>query len=778
MKIKILNKLLLFAIVITLMTSLVVPITAETYDSEDTHSGHIEPSDTTVEVADAFNITLYINTGGDTTNAFTVRQLFWNATFAQVTTNPGGTMNENLNSSFYYPWTTGSDDGNLNNTDGELDYGPQAFTGGLTTTGNITAAVVNFSAVSPGACYIYIPYSSFGGNSGLDIAGGAADFWTNTTVRIYPQNMTNLVASAYNYTAINLTWTNNVEGDNTTLCGKAGSYPTGPSDSVLYNGSNISYNHTGLNNCTTYFYRAWSYNESSGWHSLDNKSAYATTQCFTNISFVGVLPVNGSTTTNCTYDLTPNVTIRNSKGRTCLYWINASDGSTTSGSVLNNSVTISMTGLNHNTTYWWNVSAAENGVYGSGDSAQVSYNFKTGIGGGNNPSANYPGPSNGATSIDPYGLTFNVTVTDSDTEPDPMEVTFYWANGSVIGVDTFTPSGASASTTFDTFALAFNTTYQWYTYVNDTAGCDTIRQPSSGYYSFTTDEALTHITKEWAVCTNNTIIEWINVTNVGEIDLSGGYINNTYDYLNLVKTHYGTSNDTGDTGKYTINWLNTSYPNKRYNITAYFNLTRPVPNGTSFSDTVKSIFNGSTLNTYTPTDLPTMCYYATKEANMSTTQWNTTHVRFWINVTNCGDFYLNFVRLNETYSPNLSYVSSNYPGNETGETFNITQIAPGATNLTEIVVNTSYTWDKQIPNGTKLYNNITIHANETSDELETTMYLYAGAVTERIKVIYTTVYYDVLATSDTVFTIIGVALMIMAIMAVVVGMYMYRQNEW
>ena len=778
---KILSKILLTAIVITLMTSLVVPMSiAEEYNPQDTHSGDIVESDSTVEVADDFNITLYINVGTDTEDTFTIRQLFWNSSFAQVTTNPGGTMNQDLNVSWFNTWDTGfsNDDGNLNNTDGELSY-TSCFSITDTNTGNTTGLRVNFTAIHPGICYIYIPWVSYGGNAGLDIGDeGAADFWTNATVYIYPQNMSNLVATAYNYTAINLTWTKNNEADNVTLCFNDTHYPNTPSDGVIYNGSNQSYNHTGLTNCTTYYYRAWSYNESTGWHSLDNKSAYATTQCYTNISFAVVSPINGSTTTNCTYDITGTVWINNSKGRTCNYWINGSDGSTTSGSVLNNTVTLTMSGLNHNSTYWWNVSAAENGVYASGDSAEAHYTFTTGVGGGNDPAATYPGPANGATSVDPYGLTFNVTVTDTDTQPDPMQVTFYWANGSVIGTDNFSPSGASASTAFSAFALAFNTTYQWYTYVNDTAQCDTIRQPASGYYSFTTDEALTHVTKEWAVCANNTIIEWINVTNVGEIDLTNGYINNTYDYTNLVKTHYGTANDSGDTGKYTINYLNTSYPDKRYNITAYFTLAGRVPNGTSFSDTVKSIFNGTTLNTVTPTTVPTMCYYATKEANMSTTQWNTTNVTFWINITNCGDFYLHWIQINETYSPNLSYVSSNYPGNETHETFNVSVVAPGGTNTTMIVMNTSYTWDKQIPNGTRLYNNITTISNQTSVEITESMYIYAGARTERLRVIYSTIYYDVLGTSNTIFTIIGVALMIFAIMAVVLGMYMYKQNEY
>jgi len=789
---KILNASIAILLITSFITAFASPAVSDEYDTQDTHSGCLVPSSTAVEVGDDFYVVLYIDSGGDSVTGFTLRELRWNETVGPATleglvnvtqqdyTDGGeGTPGKNLNLTFnatsspgtWFDWTFNYD-GRLHNQTGNLTYVLSSDLGGI--SGNNSAVKINFTALHPGTVYINIPYNHYSGNKGLEIGAGDADWWINATVNIHPQNATTLNVATWNHTALNISWTENAQGDNVTLCGKEGSYPTGPTDNLLYNGSNLTYNWTGRTPCTKYYFRAWSYNESSGTHSITPLSETGMTQCYTNISFVGVNPANESTTANCTYNIAVNVTIENSKARTCSYWINGSDGTSTSGSATNESVGTTMSGLNHNTTYWWNVTAAEQAA--GEDNHTACYEFTTGNGGGANPLGSFPGPANSATSVTPYGPTFNVTVTDTDG--DRLNVTFYWGNGTIIGEDTMLASGDSATTTHTAYGLPLNTTLTWYTYVNDSSGCDTIRYPSSGTFSFTTDEPRASVTKEWCVASNNTIREWINITNTGELNLTNGYVNNSFDLGLLDLVGSNPANETDDFGRYNITWFNTTGAGKYFNISLWLNLTGPVPNGTTFSDTASVIFNGTTIASKTPSTVPTMCWYATKEMNASTIHWNDTSVLFWINITNCGDFYLNSIQLNETYDDNLTYVSSNYAPNMTNETFNISQIAPGGTNMTWIVMQTTYGAGGDLVNGTKVWNNVTIKANETSAEVTSNNYWYAGARTTQVKIIYTTIYYDMIGLSGNVFNILGIVLIIGAIMLVIGTVYFYRREQW
>lgn len=765
------KNVIIYIIMMMLVTAMIVPTLsiADEYEPQDTHSGHLVPSSTQVELWDTFNITLYINSGTDTVDAFVVRQMLWDGSLVKVSSNPGGVVNVNLNSSFFTPWKGAAwtcDDGNLNNTDGEISYGPQTFSLSQTVSGNHSAARLNMTAIYPGSLHVYLPWTSYAGNKGLDIGGLAADWWTNCTIEIHPQNITSLTASAYNHTAINVSWTKNNVSDNVTLCGKEGSYPANPTDSVLYNGSNLTYNHTSLNNCTTYYYRAWAYNESCGWHSLTYFQDTATTHCYTNISLVGAIPTNDSTIANCTYSQTVNVTIRNSQGRTCLYWINATNGQSTSGSVLNNSVSLAMTGLSHNTTYWWNVTASEQGVYGSGDSTQTHYHFTTGEGGGTAPTGSNPYPSDTAISQPIYNNLFNCTGTDVDG--DPINATFLWSDNSVIGYDEGA-SGNVLSAMYTGVDLAYNTTYQWYVLLNDTSGCgDSTRYPSSGYFSFTTDTQIATLTKEWTVYSNNTIQMWINTTNVGEADLTNGYINETwnYDYLTLVGANMTA--DGTDPGRYNITWMNQT--NSTW-LTMFFSIKAPIPNGTVLSDTAKVIFNGTTINTFTPSTLPTMSFYAKKDGNISVIYWNTSDINFTINVYNTGDFYMNWTQINESYSPNLSYWESSITPNATNETFNITQIVPGATGTMWVKMNIT---GGDVVNGSTIYNNITVTCNQSSTEVAAQDSLPVGAVTTLLRITYISQLTEVTSIGNNVIAILGVLLVISAIMLIVY--LMHRQG--
>ena len=741
------------------------------YDTQALGVGSFSPSASDVEVGDDFTITFYADSGADTMDGITIRQLLFNTTdgrvLANITTHDAGTPGISYNVTFTPTWAAALvQDGALDNTTGNLTYIMTSLFPS-TETGNNSAILINFTALHAGILNVRIPYTIWSGQAGLALSGIAPDIWTNTSVTIHPANPTGFTATTWNHTAINLSWNTPTNPlDNVTLCGKSGSYPTGPSDSVIYNGSNLTFNHTALNNCTTYYYRLWTYNVSTGFHSYLNDSQTAMTSCYTNISFLGINPTNGSTLANCTYSQTVNVTIRNSKGKTMNYWINASNGQTTSGSTVNSSVSLALTGLSHQTQYWWNVTASED--TNPSDSLTAGYTFTTGQGGGTAPTAATPYPETGNTSLPINEINLSVIVTDADG--DDVNTTFKWSNGTTIGYVNFTASGSRVWCN-KTLTLDYNTTYTWYVSTRD--ACTSADSTS---WTFTTDEDLLYATKEWTVLTNNTILSWINITNVGEANIQNAYINDTYD-ANVDFIGSIPAPDGGDNGKWTITWINTTGSNQWYNVTIWTNLSGPLANGTTISN--NGTINYASTNTFAVASDLTMCYWLTKEPNMTSLHSNTSQVNFTINITNCGDFYLNWVQVNETYPANYTYNNSNVTGNGTHETFNITQIAPGTVGSMWLVLNTTYgDGGGVLDNGSRIWNNITIDSNETLYPYYRNTSLYVGARTTMLRITYTTIYYDMVGLTNTIFGIVGIILIISTILLIVGMMYVYRGGSF
>lgn len=109
---------------------------------------------------------------------------------------------------------------------------------------------------------------------------------------------TNLTATMYNGTVINLTWTKGLySADNTTILRNESGWPTYPvsptNGTIIYNGSLAYFNDTGLTNTTLYYYTAWSWNNTYQNHSLDNDTTTGATQGF--IQVTSPFPVNKST---------------------------------------------------------------------------------------------------------------------------------------------------------------------------------------------------------------------------------------------------------------------------------------------------------------------------------------------------------------------------------------------------------------------------------------------------------------------------------------------------
>jgi len=750
-----------------IVSSIAIPTLSDDYDPQDTHTGSLVASTSDVEVGDTFNVTLFINSGTDTVTSFAVRQILFNDTragIANVTTNPGGTPNVDLNCSFPGPWGGGTfttDDGNLDNAAGNHTYGPQSFTLGAGISGNKTGAVFNFTALECGVLNITIPPTIWSGQSGLDIGLGAADSWSNTSVTVHPADPAAIGATYYNGTVINVTFTPGAGGNTTILCGKTGSYPTSPTDNLLYNGTNTTFNHTSLTNCTEYWYRAWTFNVSEGLVSTTYRQTREFTECGSNFSFAGESPTDASTTANCTYSIPVNVTVINTGGHTWRWWINCTNGQSWNGvgRPANTSTPVrTMTGLLHNTEYWWNVTVAD----GNGDSANASYNFTTGNGGGATPGA----PSNLVPTSSQQNVTvslnlMSVDVTDADS--DTMTVYFYWGNDTEIDNVSGVASGATASIT-PGLSLNYSDRYFWHVIIDD--GCNQRRGPAgSAEYWFDTEEPGIRIEKTATVHTNNTIQMDVNISNTGAVNLTSVYFNETYDS----DVYYvgSTPHVAGDNTSWKIPFLNrTGYENCTHNITIWLNVSWPVANGTTITNTITAESAEGATGSSTITPL-VVGYTITKEANVTYLEWNTTSVNFTINVTNTGDFYLNWLQINETYDGNYTYVWSNVTPSNSNQTFNITTLNPSEAFSLLIEVNTSYAGGTPLINSSYHWNNVTSRTNETFPYNNETSYLIVGARTTQIRIIYDTFLTEVGDIGDSVFNILAAVLVIGAILLII-----------
>ena len=109
--------------------------------------------------------------------------------------------------------------------------------------------------------------------------GDWSDVWVfNFTI----EHPTSLIATAWNQSAINLSWVMNDGVDTAVLIvNESGwtNYPNAVTNGTeLYNGTNLTFNHTGLSKATTYYYSIWGYNITENNYSLEYDSAQGTTQ--------------------------------------------------------------------------------------------------------------------------------------------------------------------------------------------------------------------------------------------------------------------------------------------------------------------------------------------------------------------------------------------------------------------------------------------------------------------------------------------------------------------
>jgi len=474
-------------IIITLIVSILICSTIvighnynknEDYKRQEETSGHLVPSSSDVTIGDTFYVDFYVYSNNSVTS-FTIRQLFFNETTAglvNVTQNPGGTPNEDYNCSFYPNWSTAlTDDGDLDNSTGNYTYIQSVNMSGV--EGNNTAIRINFSTNYCGLLRVYIPTTIWSGQSGLDIGVGAADLWTDGYVTIHPEAPENFTASTYNMSIVNLSFNFTNGATNIVVCGKAGSYPTDYNDNQIYNGTMTTYDHHSLNPGTTYYYRAWSWNDSGGDFSLTNLTATNTTTSNTPPTISNPSPANGTTNVDIMQG-TVNATVEDAQGNDISGTIRGTEINPYTGGGANRSVLANtLTPLPYNTIINWWVNMTD----GYNESKEM-YTFTT---------RNYfiPSPPS-AFSASPYNKTvMNISWTPAGSNLTYVEYNTVesWTRGEGILLEngsntTTSQDGLTPATTYYYLAWSYNETDEKFSTTNTSANGTTSENHAPAFY--------------------------------------------------------------------------------------------------------------------------------------------------------------------------------------------------------------------------------------------------------------------------------------------------------
>lgn len=275
------------------------------------------------------------------------------------------------------------------------------------------------------------------------------------------------------------------------------------------------------------------------------------------------------------------------------------------------------------------------------------------------------------------------------------------------------------------------------------------------------------ITQEWAVhMINNTLQIWTNLTNTGDITLGNISLNTSVDSdVNLIGSNANPVWTSVPNYGWNITMLNIT-GDTRFNLTSWYILAEGRSNGSTILSPFNTSYNNTVINWSNLTDPPIYSFIVTKQCNLSTINWYNNETNFSINVTNTGDFYMNWTQINETNSSLLRYSRGNITGNMTNQQFNITQILPSATANLWIIMN--MTEGSSWTNNTWLFNNITVQTNETGPEITFSLRVPVGAYTSELRVEYSVDRPNTTTSANTVFTIIGIMMIIGAIFFIVV----------
>jgi hypothetical protein len=195
---------------------------------------------------------------------------------------------------------------------------------------------------------------------------GANSSWYvfDTRPQYVPGPPTGFTVAAFNRTQVNLTWVN--AGSNSTYIEwNTIEHWTRNAGTEIYNSTGTSYEHTGLSPSTTYYYQAWSWNETDSVFSVANVSGNDTTLDNHLPAFSGFTVGNGSIDQDVL--LYWNVTISDPDGDTFNWTIECNNSQSDSANgETNGTNSLQLTGLAYDSSYKVWVNATD--LYGTNSS--------------------------------------------------------------------------------------------------------------------------------------------------------------------------------------------------------------------------------------------------------------------------------------------------------------------------------------------------------------------------------------------------------------------------
>jgi len=223
---------------------------------------------------------------------------------------------------------------------------------------------MTFNTIHTGYAYINLTWSEIG----VALDGNDMPKTVNSNCTIYiheyiPSEPTDFIATAVGNTQIDLSWTKGTDADKTYI--EWNSVPTWNmgEGTLLYNGTGTSTNHTGLNPHATYYYQAWSWNNTDSFFSTTYASANNNTLNTQPNQPTNEIPTNNSDYVSV-YDNYLNVTVSDDDGdslNVSFYWGNSTLIHTVTNIASGNVASIFLPNytnpdfLLHDTDYTWYV---------------------------------------------------------------------------------------------------------------------------------------------------------------------------------------------------------------------------------------------------------------------------------------------------------------------------------------------------------------------------------------------------------------------------------------
>ena len=268
----------------------------------------------------------------------------------------------------------------------------------------------------------------------------------------------NFNAIAWNKTKITLQWSNGDNATHTYIERNTMQNWSKGSGLEIYNGTNNSVYDLGLTSETTYYYRAWSWDETDKVWSFDNSSSYNTT--YNNIpEFLNETPENLSTGINLNPILSINISDLDNDKIDVFFKTNITGNWEVINSFENESIgkfsQVTTCFIDASKDYFWSVNCTDGTVW-----YNRSYRFETRS--NQPPVFSSVSPANQSTGVSVSRSTLSLTIQD---EEDDM---FNWTiiTSPDIGYSSsFNDTDGSKIVNIDD--LDYETTYYWYVFCKD-----------------------------------------------------------------------------------------------------------------------------------------------------------------------------------------------------------------------------------------------------------------------------------------------------------------------